>query len=46
MPQTTTSGVVGTPTKSTPERGAELFEAVVEALVRLLEQARAERDPL
>ena len=46
MPQTTASGVVGTPTKSTPEHGAELFGSVVEALVRLLKQARAERDPL
>ena len=46
MPQTTTSGVVGTPTTATPERGARLFGAVVDALVRLLEQARAERDPL
>jgi creatinine amidohydrolase/Fe(II)-dependent formamide hydrolase-like protein len=46
MPQTTASGVVGTPTEATPQRGAELFEAVVEALVGLLEQARAERDPL
>lgn len=46
MPQTTTSGVVGAPTTATPERGAVLFGAVVDALVRLLEQARAERDPL
>jgi creatinine amidohydrolase len=46
MPQTTASGVVGAPTQSTPEQGAELFEAVVEALVALLQQARAERDPL
>jgi creatinine amidohydrolase len=46
VPLTTESGVVGAPTKATAERGAELFEAVVDALTHLLEQARAERDPL
>ena len=46
VPQTTASGVVGAPTRSTPERGADLFEAVVDALATLLEQAGAERDPL
>ena len=46
VPLTTVSGVVGSPTRATAERGAALFDAVVEALVALLEQARAERDPL
>ena len=46
VPQATRSGVVGTPSASTPERGAELFAAVVDALAQLLEQARAEQDPL
>ena len=46
VPLTTKSGVVGTPTQATAEHGAELFGAVVAALARLLEQARAERDPL
>jgi len=46
VPLTTVSGVVGSPTRATAERGAALFDAVVDALVALLEQARAERDPL
>jgi creatinine amidohydrolase len=46
VPQATGSGVVGAPTLATAERGAALFEAVVEALASLLERARAERDPL
>jgi creatinine amidohydrolase len=46
VPQATRSGVVGAPTGSTPERGAALFDAVVDALASLLEQARAERSPL
>jgi creatinine amidohydrolase len=46
VPLTTKSGVVGAPTKATAEHGAELFGAAVDALARLLEQARAERDPL
>jgi creatinine amidohydrolase len=46
MPQTTVSGVVGRPTTATATRGAELFDAIVAALVTLLERARAERDPL
>ena len=46
VPLTTVSGVVGSPTRATAERGAGLFEAAVEALVQLLEQARTERDPL
>jgi len=46
VPLTTESGVVGSPTRATAERGAALFDDVVEALVALLAQARAERDPL
>jgi creatinine amidohydrolase len=46
VPLTTVSGVVGSPTRATAARGAALFDAAVEALVALLEQARAERDPL
>jgi creatinine amidohydrolase len=46
VPLTTESGVVGSPTRATAARGAKLFGLVVEALVRLLERARAERDPL
>jgi creatinine amidohydrolase len=46
VPLTTVSGVVGSPSRATAERGAALFDAVVDALVALLEQARAERDPL
>jgi len=46
VPATTVSGVVGSPTRATAARGAALFDLVVEALVRLLERARAERDPL
>jgi creatinine amidohydrolase len=46
VPLTTESGVVGAPTRATPERGAELFDTVVDALTRLLEQARTEEDPL
>jgi creatinine amidohydrolase len=46
VPLTTRSGVVGAPTRATPEHGAELFGAVVDALAGLLEQARHEQDPL
>ena len=46
VPQATRSGVVGTPSQSTPERGEALFDAVVEALADLLARARAERPPL
>jgi creatinine amidohydrolase len=46
VPLTTRSGVVGSPTRATSERGAELFDSVVGALTSLLEQARAEEDPL
>jgi len=46
MPQATVSGIVGRPTTATATRGAQLFDAVVAALVTLLERARAERDPI
>ena len=46
VPQATSSGVVGMPSQSTPERGAALFDAVVDALADLLARARAEEDPL
>jgi len=46
VPLTTESGVVGAPSKATPERGAKLFATAVDALAGLLEQARSERDPL
>jgi creatinine amidohydrolase len=45
MPAVTRSGVVGTPSAASAERGAELVEQLVEALAKLLRQARAERDP-
>jgi creatinine amidohydrolase len=45
MPAVTRSGVVGAPSGASAERGAALFEHLVEALAALLEQARAERDP-
>jgi len=45
MPPVTESGVVGAPTTATPERGAELFAMLVDALAELLVAARAERDP-
>jgi creatinine amidohydrolase/Fe(II)-dependent formamide hydrolase-like protein len=46
VPQATRSGVVGTPSRSTPERGAALFAAVVDALAELLTKARDEEVPL
>jgi creatinine amidohydrolase len=46
VPLTTESGVVGSPTKATPQAGAELFDSIVDALAGLLERARAEQDPL
>jgi creatinine amidohydrolase/Fe(II)-dependent formamide hydrolase-like protein len=46
VPQATRCGGVGTPSQSTPARGAALFDAVVDALADLLANARAERDPL
>jgi creatinine amidohydrolase len=45
MPPVTESGVVGAPTTATPERGAELFGMLVDALADLLAAARAESDP-
>jgi creatinine amidohydrolase len=45
MPAVTASGVVGTPSAASAERGAELVEQLVEALSDLLRRARAERDP-
>jgi creatinine amidohydrolase len=45
MPAVTRSGVVGTPSTASAERGAELVEQLVGALAALLRQARAERDP-
>jgi creatinine amidohydrolase len=45
MPAVTTSGVVGTPSGATAERGAELFDLHVDAFEELLTRARAEKDP-
>jgi creatinine amidohydrolase len=45
MPAVTSSGVVGAPSQATPERGLELFEQLVSALVELLTAAREEHDP-
>ena len=45
MPAVTRSGVVGTPTTASAERGADLIEQLVEALAELLKRARGERDP-
>jgi creatinine amidohydrolase len=45
MPAVTRSGVVGTPSSASADRGAELVSQLVEALAALLVQARAERDP-
>jgi creatinine amidohydrolase len=45
MPAVTESGVVGTPSTASAERGAELVEQLVEALADLLRRARAEQDP-
>ena len=45
MPAVTRSGTVGTPSRASAERGAELVEQLVGALAALLKQARAERDP-
>ena len=45
MPAVTRSGVVGTPSTASAERGAELVEHLVAALAELLTKARAERDP-
>jgi len=45
MPAVTASGVVGAPSRADAVRGAELFDALVDALAQLLFTARAERDP-
>ena len=45
VPSVTTSGVVGTPSAASAERGAELLGLLVEAVADLLARARAERDP-
>jgi creatinine amidohydrolase len=45
MPAVTASGVVGTPSSASSERGAELIGQLIEALADLLGRARAERDP-
>lgn len=45
MPAVTRSGVVGTPSAASAERGAELVEQLIDALAELLTRARAERDP-
>ncbi|MCK0175479.1 MULTISPECIES: creatininase family protein [Mycobacteriaceae] len=46
MPDVTRSGVVGRPTSATTESGAALFAAIVDGIARLLEQVRAETDPI
>jgi creatinine amidohydrolase len=46
MPAVTESGVVGTPTRASAERGRELVDQLVSALEDLLKKARAEEDPL
>jgi creatinine amidohydrolase len=45
MPAVTRSGVVGTPSAASPERGAALVEQLVAAMADLLRRARAEQDP-
>ena len=45
MPAVTASGVVGTPSTASAERGEQLVGQLIEALADLLERARAERDP-
>jgi creatinine amidohydrolase len=45
MPAVTSSGVVGSPSRATTDRGEDLFEQLVSALVDLLTAARHERDP-
>jgi creatinine amidohydrolase len=45
MPAVTSSGVVGSPSAATAERGAALVDQLVEALADLLKRARAEADP-
>jgi creatinine amidohydrolase len=45
MPPVTRSGVVGTPSTASAQRGAELEGLLVDALAELFSRARAERDP-
>jgi creatinine amidohydrolase len=45
MPPVTRTGVVGTPSTATAERGAQLLGQLVDALAELLTAARSERDP-
>jgi creatinine amidohydrolase len=45
MPAVTSSGVVGTPSAASAERGAALVEQLVDALADLLRRARTEADP-
>jgi creatinine amidohydrolase len=45
MPAVTASGVVGTPSTASAERGEQLVGQLVDALADLLRSARAERDP-
>jgi creatinine amidohydrolase len=45
MPAVTDSGVVGAPSGADPDRGGELFEQLVQALLETLTLARAEQDP-
>ncbi|WP_234812986.1 creatininase family protein [Mycolicibacterium confluentis] len=46
MPDVTRSGVVGQPTAATVDSGTALFAAVVDGVTRLLEQVRAETEPM
>jgi creatinine amidohydrolase/Fe(II)-dependent formamide hydrolase-like protein len=45
VPLVTRSGVVGTPSAATADRGATLMAALADALESLLRAARNERDP-
>ena len=45
MPAVTRSGVVGSPSTATAASGAELLDALVDALAALLAKVRNERDP-
>ncbi|GAA2563519.1 creatininase family protein [Mycolicibacterium diernhoferi] len=46
MPDVTHSGVVGRPTSATAAGGAALFTVIVDGITRLLEQVRAETEPI
>jgi creatinine amidohydrolase len=45
MPTVTKSGVVGAPSGASAQRGEELFQRLVDAVVALLTAARGEADP-